>query len=156
MKTALPILVSLMSCVICKADPVPFPTEAGVYTHKGWRYVYEVKLKGTRAEKRIGRLFLNGKEIKGKIGELQQEPIGIFIYFGERGYNQGWLNTMTYDEAVFSEDGAPTDQVTALLKALRDNETKAEQGGAGQPATRPESDSEGGDKPQPESEGRSR
>jgi len=39
--------------------------------------------------------------------------------------------------------------------------TKAEQGGAGQggagqPATRPESKSEGGDKPQPEAEGRSR
>ena len=33
---------------------------------------------------------------------------------------------------------------------------KAEQGGAGQPATRSESKSEGGDKPQPESEGRSR
>jgi hypothetical protein len=34
--------------------------------------------------------------------------------------------------------------------------TKAEQVGAGQPATRSESDSEGGDKPQPEAEGRSR
>ena len=33
---------------------------------------------------------------------------------------------------------------------------KAEQGGAGQPATRGESDSEGGDNPQPESEGRPR
>jgi hypothetical protein len=33
---------------------------------------------------------------------------------------------------------------------------KAEQDGTGQPATRPESDSEGGDKPQPESEERSR
>jgi len=32
----------------------------------------------------------------------------------------------------------------------------AQQDGAGQPATRPESDSEGGDKPEPESEGRSR
>jgi len=33
---------------------------------------------------------------------------------------------------------------------------EAEQGGTGQPATRPESKSEGGDKPQPEAEGRSR
>lgn len=33
---------------------------------------------------------------------------------------------------------------------------RSEQGGAKQPATRSESDSEGGDKPQPESEGRSR
>jgi hypothetical protein len=44
---------------------------------------------------------------------------------------------------------ATTGTVTILPK------TKAEQGSAGQPATRPESDSEGGDKPQPESEGRS-
>jgi hypothetical protein len=35
-------------------------------------------------------------------------------------------------------------------------ETKAEQAGAGQPATRPESKPEGGEKPQPEAEGRSR
>jgi hypothetical protein len=33
---------------------------------------------------------------------------------------------------------------------------EGEQAGAGQPTTRPESDSEGGDKPQPESKGRSR
>jgi hypothetical protein len=39
-----------------------------------------------------------------------------------------------------------------------ENRTKVEQAGAGQPATRPESESksEGGDKPQPEAEGRSR
>jgi hypothetical protein len=34
--------------------------------------------------------------------------------------------------------------------------SNGEQGGAGQPATRSESDSEGGDKPQPEAEGRAR
>jgi hypothetical protein len=33
---------------------------------------------------------------------------------------------------------------------------QSEQAGAGQPATRSESGSEGGDKPQPEAEGRSR
>jgi len=36
------------------------------------------------------------------------------------------------------------------------DQTKAEQGGTGQAATRPESKSEGSDKPQPEAEGRSR
>ncbi|WP_221285265.1 hypothetical protein [Haloferula luteola] len=41
-------------------------------------------------------------------------------------------------------------QVSATLKR------QSEQGSAGQPATRSESGSEGGDKPQPESEGRSR
>lgn len=89
MKTALSIAVSLLSCVICGAEPVTFPAKAGKYAHKGWEYVYEVELKGTRSEKRIGRLFLNGKEIKGKIGELNQEPIGIFIHFGESGSLSG-------------------------------------------------------------------
>jgi hypothetical protein len=126
MKTELSILISLLSCVICGAESVTFPVRAGKYAHKGWEYVYEVELKGTRSEKRIGRLFLNGKEIKGKIGELNQEPIGIFIYFGESGYNQGWLNTLTYDEAVFAEDGSPTPEVTSLLQALRAKKTKAE------------------------------
>ena len=37
-----------------------------------------------------------------------------------------------------------------------DDKNKAEQAGTGQPATRPESKSEASDKPQPESEGRSR
>ena len=44
------------------------------------------------------------------------------------------------------KDKAPTDE----------GQTKTEQGGSRRPATRSESDSDGGDKPQPESEGRSR
>jgi hypothetical protein len=59
------------------------------------------------------------------------------------------------------------DQMTVELQHKEDvkgswtykNEEKkkeAEQGGTGQPATRPESKSEGSDKPQPESEGRPR
>lgn len=131
MKTKLSILISLLCCVLCGAEPVTFPAKAGKFTHKGWEYVYEVELKGTRSEKRIGRLFLNGKEIKGKIGELNQEPIGILIYFGESGYNQGWLNTLTYDEAVFAEDGSPTPKVTSLLQALRAKKDKAEQDASG-------------------------
>ena len=41
-------------------------------------------------------------------------------------------------------------------EAFHDLKQQSEQGGAGQPATRPELKSEGSDKPQPESEGRSR
>jgi hypothetical protein len=43
---------------------------------------------------------------------------------------------------------------SALLNLVHPQD--GEQAGSGQPATRPESKSEGGDKPQPESEGRSR
>ena len=45
---------------------------------------------------------------------------------------------------------------TAMKRALQGANKKAQQAGAGQPATRPESKSEGMDKPQPKSEGRSR
>ena len=43
-----------------------------------------------------------------------------------------------------------------FMATLDPESKKAEQGGTGQPATRPESKSEGSDKPQPEAEGRSR
>jgi hypothetical protein len=46
------------------------------------------------------------------------------------------------------------DVVAEVLAAIQ--KQQSEQGGAGQPATRPESKSGGSDKPQPESEGRSR
>jgi hypothetical protein len=53
-----------------------------------------------------------------------------------------------YKDGVFGH--APTDgTLTALWKHL--SQTSSEQGGADQPATRPESKSEGKDKPQPES-----
>lgn len=47
-------------------------------------------------------------------------------------------------------------RIKRFLNSFAANKNQAEQAGAGQPATRPESDSEGGHKPQPESEGRSR
>lgn len=120
MTMLLPILlIPLALCGHVCADPVTFPAKAGEYTHKGWKYIYVIQHHGTRSEKRIGRLYLNGKEVKGGIGELNQEPIGYFIYFGERGYNQGWLNTLTYDQKVFGKDGAPTTQAHELLRAVR-------------------------------------
>ena len=45
--------------------------------------------------------------------------------------------------------------VSSYMQGTAPEEQEAQQDGSGQPATRPESDSEGGDKPQPESEGRS-
>jgi len=50
----------------------------------------------------------------------------------------------------------PPGNVEAIYRNRTYETTKAEQAGAGQPATRPQSKSEDSDKPQPESEGRSR
>jgi hypothetical protein len=57
------------------------------------------------------------------------------------------------DESTLKEMRGVLDEHQA---ALQPSKTKAEQAGAGQPATRSESDSEGADKPQTEAAGRSR
>jgi hypothetical protein len=85
-----------------------FPTKPGVYRHKGWRYEYVVEDRGTRSERRIGRLFLEEREIIGQAGELLEEFLGRFVYFGASGYNRGWLNTLTQDRPVFDADGSLT------------------------------------------------
>jgi hypothetical protein len=68
----------------------------------------------------------------------------------EDGIWQGkqWVNEskQSLKELGFDADGTP----------LQPRIKEAEQGGTGQPATRPESMPEGSDKPQPEAEGRSR
>jgi hypothetical protein len=61
---------------------------------------------------------------------------------------------LTSEKAVYSKDldlGG-----FAQFALIHPKAKDAEQAGTGQPATRSESESEGGDKPQPESEGRSR
>lgn len=57
---------------------------------------------------------------------------------------------------VISGFGTDKSHPRANDKVLAEIIRHAEQAGTGQPATRPESKSDGGDKPQPESEGRSR
>lgn len=67
------------------------------------------------------------------------------------------LRGASLDRAVI-DVYAPEQSGRISLKGLpvHVEQKKVEQGGAGHPATRPESKSEGSDKPQPESEGRSR
>jgi hypothetical protein len=84
------------------------PAKPGVYRHKGWRYEYSVEAGGTRSERRVGRLFLEDREITGTPGELLEEFLGRFVYFGPGGYNRGWLNTLTYDRPVFDDAGSLT------------------------------------------------
>jgi hypothetical protein len=106
-----------------------FPTKQGTYIHKQWKYVYEIKNEGTRSEVRIGRLFLEGKLIEGEPGELLQELFGHFIYFGDKGWNQGWLNTLTYNRPVFDSNGHLTEKARALLPKSKE----AEQGATATP-----------------------
>lgn len=112
-------IVLLASTWPCQAvaDPVPFPTKPGSYSHQEWKYTYQILHPGTRSEQRIGTLFFQGKQVKGGIiGELLDEPIGKLCDFGETGFNRGWLNTLTGDRAIIDKDGNPT---AACAKAIR-------------------------------------
>jgi hypothetical protein len=80
------------------------------------------------------------------------------FYLDEDAIGQQRFRFLTWtragaDDEEFSvlQDDVDSDAVVSIFK-----NNKVEQAGAGQPATRSESDSEGGDKPQPEAEGRSR
>jgi len=131
------IALSLVTVSLAFADNVQrapyhaasFPTKPGEYIHKQWKYIYIIENEGTRSEKRIGKLYLEGKEVKGDQGELLQEHLGIFVYFGEIGFNQGWLNTLTYNQPVFDKNGEITADVRAMLFPAK----KAQQGAAANP-----------------------
>jgi len=92
-----------------------YPTKPVVYRHKGSRYLYEIQDAGTKSERRTGRLFLDDHEITGSTGEILEEYLGKFVYFGMTGYNRGWLNTLTYDRPVFEHDMI---SVTPAAKSL--------------------------------------
>jgi hypothetical protein len=82
-------------------------------------------------------LYHSGKESFFRIGE------GSILVPSKKTAEEAWKWSKTTD-------------VIAVAAFLEGKDQKAEQDGTGQPATRPESKSEGGDKPQPESEPRPR
>ncbi|MDL5047548.1 hypothetical protein QQ054_16150 [Oscillatoria amoena NRMC-F 0135] len=71
------------------AGAASFPTKQGVYIHKQWKYEYIIEKPGTRSEKRIGKLFLEGKEIKGDVGELTSGEFWSFYIFWGGGIQSG-------------------------------------------------------------------
>jgi hypothetical protein len=101
-------------CATCRATANPpcrsVSDKTGVYHYKGWRYVYEIAAPGTPSECRTGRLFLGDREMTGTMGQTIEttgpagEILARFAYFGAAGYNRGWLNTVTSDQAVFEQD----------------------------------------------------
>lgn len=104
--------------------------------------------------------------LEGKIPESEKAT----LRWANELYRSGALELSDTGDAEFiwllwrAQDGTyrarhsgcqiPLSERATVLAAIQ--KRRAEQGSAGQPATRSESDSEGGDKPQPESEWRSR
>jgi hypothetical protein len=119
-----------------------------------------------------------GIDLADGVDEKEAEAIAK-LFFYSTGFSCGvvsqpkkvgdrWKSEVTYGYAatpinpiwvdvqsgsVWQDGGDRIDDVGVLLRTAATREAEA---GTGQPATRPESKSEGGDKPQPDAEGRSR
>ncbi len=106
---------------------------------------------------------------------LRNIPIRDYMSYFQDDCGWGWIvypdGSITYFDTVCSGNwpkdgieyhegqyraGSPEVMATSKKNPEAHNNKNGEQGSAGQPATRSESDLEGGDKPRPESEGRSR
>jgi len=110
------VLMLLVAGYVNKRKAGGHPTSPGTYQSGEWKYVYVVQLEGTRSETRIGSLYQNGALVTGTVGETRRTPVGVFALFPSTGYNQGWLNTRTYDRRVFGPDG----KLLPELKGLQD------------------------------------
>lgn len=65
-------------------------------------------------------MYYRGELFKGKVGDLVDEPIGRFAYFGENNsWNQGWLNTRTYDKPVFGPASNLTSEMEKFFEKRR-------------------------------------
>ena len=113
----------------------------------------------------------------GKVVTTDISGVAVVFYFGHWGsftsdtentYSRSLVGTVVVEhkgKEIFRkslEDWAKANDfkpdacaAPLIVVAIPKRETTAEQGGAGQPANRPEPKSEGSDKPQPEAEGRS-
>lgn len=82
--------------------PCAYPTRPGSYRLGEWQYSYAIRAWG-RSEGREGRLVRRGEEVRGRVGQVLETPLGKFQYF-DGLYTKGWLNTLARDGAVFVED----------------------------------------------------
>ena len=108
------LLVAVVACCLLtyaedgKTEGVPatakFPAKAGTYVQGEWTYVYGIRAKGSRSERRMGSLFFRGFPVEGHIGAVKDTPLGKFVYW-TGSWCSGWLNTLTYDRPVFDPNG---------------------------------------------------
>lgn len=91
-----------------------------------WAYKRVVTSRGSRSERVRGELNWGGKpfESRARPGDILFTPIGKFMYLGEPdrlAYSSGWLDSTTYDHALFNDDGSLTPQGEMLRRALRES-----------------------------------
>lgn len=93
---------------------IPNPAIAGTYQNGDWTYTLEIRAKGKRSEKRIGRLYYKGQEKIGNARDTLSTPLGNLEYVREN-YSSGWLTELTYGRKLFTaplfKDSTPCDTV---------------------------------------------
>jgi hypothetical protein len=119
-----------------------------------------VKSRIAKSDPELVKIIENSFNVNRSGGAVRLGP-----HFGERHgeriapYEFGAADKKTGGKCVLVIEESEDYEFTGRFKFVKqdvEHEPHAEQAGTGQPATRPESKSEGGDKPQPEAEGRSR
>jgi len=128
--------------------------------------LYLIGLEGLIEDEELGFPIMHSDEkiLKGQVFPLKVEGWSGEVKDVIRGCSttvEGSNKVTYYDKVstVVIEKGKVTKvefDKEVPLEPKTAEESKSEQGGTGQPATRPESKSDGGDKPQSKSEGRSR
>jgi hypothetical protein len=98
------------------------------------------------------------KQVEGRFNKDSQKKLAIILL--EKNYTGSDKPDESHTALVklllkVGFDRVIVTQAHSRLTIIEEIHKKSEQVGTGQPATRPESKSEGSDKPQPESEGRS-
>jgi hypothetical protein len=112
---------------------------------------------------------LEGRSEKDVRAQLERDLEAVSRDAYIKGHSDGWGGTAVSVDAAWAVVGHLEARASwCVWQLMKDSKTfdfeqwrthwtaESEQDGAGQPATRSNSDSESGDKPQPEAEGRSR
>jgi hypothetical protein len=140
-------LATAFSLIQLADDPIPALRKM-MSEEKPERRAFAVLVAGMLGDARlaadINRLAGDTATLGQFSGDWFWDTVGDAAKKATRSLGEGGV------AAKMTEAGTPVSPWLTPIKP------EAEQGGAGQPATRPESKSEGGDKPQPASEGRSR
>lgn len=111
---------------------------------------------GTKIE--IVETVIDPPEFLKKFRSVVEGELLTFFYFGEE-LPKAKNGRHIVDHNLMYFDRDKDEDVKVFLKGLKpdpNRNNQSEQGGTGQPSTRPESNAEGSDKPQPQAEGRSR
>lgn len=140
-------LATAVSLIQLPDDPIPALRKM-MLEEKPERRAFAVLVAGMLGDGRlaadINRLSADAATLGQFSGDWFWDTVGDAAKEATRSLGDGGV------AAKMTEAGTP------VSPWLTRKKPEAEQAGTGQPATRPESKSEGGDKPQPEAEGRSR